>query len=391
MGCRECGQVGAALVALARGSDPLAVIRKFETASGQVTDANGASASARGADIPLPLTDSWRKFIADHGDGERAYVGSNLQVGGRVNIVVSLETLLGLTTGGDGPLPPHIAQQVQDVAIQAVKAGLRLPVDVQTLTDVEIETGHGAGPATPLYTELVRGGTVVGDPLFVSPGSGDGIFLVGIKSGTQGTSKTNPLYFAPNAPLDLARGATADKPLFVSGGTGGGGGLIPGGGVGLNTPTGTFEDRNPVSPVTIPVPTGKIPVMTGYYRMVLNQLVMNQAAQNVFRAGGGGRLEILFGNGVFTTAQTFEADQMTSTGRIPGNGVRTGWRGIPSSRVPNMYCAGNMDHSASSVVGCTIFANIGIETLIPAPSSEPSPIPRPRDARGRFVKVTAVK
>lgn len=53
------------------------------------------------SDIPIPLNDAWRAFFAAFGDGEVPTRGANVQVGGRVNLVVNLETLLGIG-GGSG-------------------------------------------------------------------------------------------------------------------------------------------------------------------------------------------------------------------------------------------------------------------------------------------------
>ena len=52
------------------------------------------------SDIPIPLNEAWRSFFARFGDGEVPTRGAAVQVGGRVSLVVNLETLLGVSAGG---------------------------------------------------------------------------------------------------------------------------------------------------------------------------------------------------------------------------------------------------------------------------------------------------
>lgn len=71
------------------------------------------------ADVPLTITDAWRAFARQYGvDGEDANVvrGSALQVGGRVGIVVNLETLLGLSGGGGDDVPEGFSETLSVAA-----------------------------------------------------------------------------------------------------------------------------------------------------------------------------------------------------------------------------------------------------------------------------------
>ena len=69
-------------------------------------------------DIPLPLTDPWRAFAEAHGDGEVIAKGAALQVGGRVGMVVNLETLLGIR-----PLAPDVPVEAPRAFYSGVSGG----------------------------------------------------------------------------------------------------------------------------------------------------------------------------------------------------------------------------------------------------------------------------
>ena len=98
MSCASCGSPG--VIADARQSP----INLVPTAGGHP----GGIETPEG--IPIPLTDSWRQFIADHGDGDVADRGSILPVGGSIVVTVALETLLGIQNGSAGQLnPPSVS------------------------------------------------------------------------------------------------------------------------------------------------------------------------------------------------------------------------------------------------------------------------------------------
>ena len=61
-------------------------------------------------DVPIPLTASWKAFLATYGDGEVPISGSLLEVGERISIVVSLETLLGIGSSQHIPAKDRAAQ-----------------------------------------------------------------------------------------------------------------------------------------------------------------------------------------------------------------------------------------------------------------------------------------
>ena len=60
-------------------------------------------------DIPIPLTDAWKAFLATYGDGQVPISGSPVEVGEPIKIVVNLETLLGLNSSDKVPGESRVA------------------------------------------------------------------------------------------------------------------------------------------------------------------------------------------------------------------------------------------------------------------------------------------
>ena len=346
-------------------------------------------------DLPLELSAPWRKFARDFTENaEEPVRGSALQVGGRVMIVVSLETLLGIDTPGRRPLPPHIPQTTQDVKIAAGPGTSQadpLHVEDSAVEGVFIAQGRGTGAEAPLYvvTPLESKGAAAGSPLFVDVVAGD----VRATIAGRGTAINSPLYTQQVGSVALARGNSSSNPLYVSGTSGGGGGYRPGGSVAAVTNNGTFSDSDPLSQALVQGISGgtKIPETTGYYRMVMTHAVLNAAAATVFGRSGGGILHVGFGNGRVTATEAYTPDDMVNN-RLPGRGLATTWLPIPENRRASIACPCNMEHAGGgSVIGATIFLGLGIETLVPASTElevEDKPRERPRDEKGRFIKAT---
>lgn len=134
-------------------------------------------------DVDLALPDSWRDFIRQHSvDGAtEPSRAAAIQVGGRVAIVVNLETLLGQS----GPEPtPGERQDVNLVAINGKP--VRDPVSGRM--PVSINSGGssvGISPSLPLYVDAEIGsgrGTAAATPLFVqvtNPSTGGGGLVPG--------------------------------------------------------------------------------------------------------------------------------------------------------------------------------------------------------------------
>ena len=103
-------------------------------------------------DIPIELNESWRQFVrtwSTDQDDAGLQLASELQVGGRVSIVVALETLLGITPAGARPV------MLVDESGQPISATNPLPVSSSGGSELVVIEG---------YTRNLSLGTQTGNP-----------------------------------------------------------------------------------------------------------------------------------------------------------------------------------------------------------------------------------
>lgn len=351
-------------------------------------------AEARRNAIQIPVTPAWKRWLAENSNSIPSLRGTEVDTREAV-LTLGVETLLGLGSSGGSDVS-IVSPLDSDGNVRVAVSG------IPTLgIPVRIESASGAVPVD------VQDG--IRDPL---PVQIEG--TPNVRAAISGTPDV-AISGTPNVAIS-GRGTSADNPLFVSGGSGGGG-LVPGPIIGASMPIPSggaafvwsgaswpvrTQVTGDVSPwkITTMLPTG-----TSFFRVRWSELIVEPLTQNWFKrvykdtgyqdAYAIGQLRCS-GTGITGTAvATTRIDPpMSGSGRgsstpqsIDCGELVTPWIASPSNRnigaiVQPQFWFWDIAQAIPPDPGGISSASFFVETLV-APTTRPG---RHRDSRGRFVK-----